>query len=401
MGPGAPTVGPMGTEIDVYGSAAPWAAQRPSVRPPPASDGSGLVIVCEQCAEVGGTERVIGALARAYPRATLIAPDFVGVDGRSGGDDYLRSRVRTAWRGGALQHYLLPLYSRRIRRLDLGGAAVVLSMASHGWSLAARPPSGARHLTYHAGPSPSLYTRRSWYLRAHPPLARPLARAAMPALRAHSRRLLHGTDRVLVPSGWSAAEIARLGGRDGEVLHPPVRTDFFTPAGSERRHLLFVARLVPHKRPEAVIEAFRSLRDELVVVGDGPLLQRLREAAPRNVRFTGHVDDRELRELYRSSRALVCPSVEEFGIVMAEAHACGAPVIAPRNGGALDIVRDGETGILLDRVDASSLAAAVRGLGRRSFDPGACRASAERFSEWRFLARFDQVLGEELGRVSH
>jgi glycosyltransferase involved in cell wall biosynthesis len=117
------------------------------------------------------------------------------------------------------------------------------------------------------------------------------------------------------------------------------------------------------------------------------------------VRFTGWVDDAELRELYRSSRALICPSVEEFGIVMAEAQACGTPVIAPRAGGAIDIVRDAETGFLLDRIDPRSLAAAVRELEQRSFDPQACRASAQRFSEQQFIGRLDQVLAEEFERA--
>ena len=103
-----------------------------------------------------------------------------------------------------------------------------------------------------------------------------------------------------------------------------------------------------------------------------------------------------LRDLYRSSLALVCPSVEEFGIVMAEAHATGTPVIAPNAGGACEIVEDGVTGLLLDRLDARSLATAVEAAVRHRFDPSACRASAERFAEHRFTAALDRVLGEEL-----
>jgi glycosyltransferase involved in cell wall biosynthesis len=364
-------------------------------------DGSGLVIVGEQMSELGGTERVMGAFSRAYPKATLVAPEFRRASVPLGERHPFRGRKRTAWEAGVRRQYLLPLYSRRISRVELNGADVVLSMGSHGWSMAAQVPVGARHLVYYTGPSPSLYTRPSWYVGAHPALMRPLVRAAMPALRAHNRRLVHRADRMLSSSSWAAAEIARLQGRGSEVLHPPVRTDFFTPAHRERRHLLFVGRLVPHKRLEDAIEASRSIGDDLVVVGHGPQLKLLPQVAPPNVRFTGWVDDAELRELYRSSRALICPSVEEFGIVMAEAQACGTPVIAPRAGGAIDIVHDAETGLLLDRIDPRSLAAAVRELDRHSCDPRACRASAERFSEQQFIARLDQVLAEEFGRAGH
>jgi glycosyltransferase involved in cell wall biosynthesis len=362
-------------------------------------DGTGLVIVGEQMSELGGTERVMGTFGRAYSKATLVAPEFRRANVPPGERHPFRGRKLTAWEAGVRRQYLLPLYSRRTRRIELNGADVVLSMGSHGWSMAAQVPVGARHLAYYTGPSPSLYTRPSWYLEAHPVLTRPLVRAVMPALRAHNRRLVHRADRMLSSSSWAAAEIARLQGRDSEVLHPPVQTEFFTPARRERRHLLFVARLVPHKRLDDVIEAFRSLKDELVVVGHGPQLELLPEAAPPNVRFTGWVDDAELRELYRASRALICPSVEEFGMVMAEAQACGTPVIAPRAGGAIDIVRDAETGLLLDRIEPRSLAAAVRELEQRSFDPQACRASAQRFSEQQFIGRLDQVLAEEFERA--
>ena len=120
-------------------------------------------------------------------------------------------------------------------------------------------------------------------------------------------------------------------GRGAEVVHPPVRTHFFTPAARRRRHFLAVGRLVPQKQLDDLVDAFRDLDETLVIAGRGPWMDRLRARAPANVRLAGWVDDSALRELYRRSRALVCPSVEEFGIVMAEAHACGIPVIAMPN----------------------------------------------------------------------
>jgi glycosyltransferase involved in cell wall biosynthesis len=174
-----------------------------------------------------------------------------------------------------------------------------------------------------------------------------------------------------------------------------VATDFFTPASRRRHHALAVARLVPHKRIQLAVEAFRDLDQELVVVGGGPLLEPLRARAPANVRLIGYVDDERLRELYRSSTVLVCPSIEEFGIAMAEAQAAGTPVIAPRAGGAAEIVGDGTTGILLERVDPGSISDAVRAVASRGFKPNACRVSAERFGERRFLDALHAVLSEE------
>jgi glycosyltransferase involved in cell wall biosynthesis len=184
-----------------------------------------------------------------------------------------------------------------------------------------------------------------------------------------------------------------------EVLYPPVKTRFFTPAPRPRRHYLLTARMTSFKRVEVVIDAFRRLDRPLVIAGGGPRLAPLRRSRPSNVRFTGFVSDEELRELYRCSRALVCPSVEEFGLVMAEALATGTPVIAPRAGGAMEIVDDGKTGILLDEVTPESLTQAVRAVEGMSFDAEACRGLAERFGENRFLVELDRIVSEELGHA--
>jgi glycosyltransferase involved in cell wall biosynthesis len=141
-----------------------------------------------------------------------------------------------------------------------------------------------------------------------------------------------------------------------------------------------------------VVEAFRELGEPLVVAGGGPGLERMRREAPRNVRFVGHVGDEELRELYRGSRALVSASVEEFGICLAEAQSAGVPVIAPRAGGSGEIVRHGESGILLDEITPAALARAVREVERMGIEPDACRAVGESFSEARFVRQLEGLL---------
>jgi glycosyltransferase involved in cell wall biosynthesis len=184
--------------------------------------------------------------------------------------------------------------------------------------------------------------------------------------------------------------------RSAEVLHPPVRTEFFTPGPSSGEYFLYVGRLVSYKGADVAVRAFAELPHErLVVVGRGHLEHELRRIAPPNVTFEPSVTDERLRDLYRSARALVYPANEDFGIVMAEAQACGTPVIGLAAGGALDIVVPGETGWLIERADASHVVRAVRKL--RPLDTGAIRANAERFSSARFRQRFATLLIEAAG----
>lgn len=361
-----------------------------------ANDGADLVVVHDQLGELGGSERVVAAILERFPAAELVAPRFVTTNCSSGPPPAFEARARVAWNGGRRRHFLAPVYARRIARVPLDGARVVLSTAGMGWSLAARVPRGARHVAYVTGVPRLLQGDAPKYLLDYPRPLRPLLAATVPLLRADLRRLMRRPDRVLTNSAWSASAVREVFGVHAHVVHPPVRTHFFTPEPRARRHALVVARLVPHKRIDVVLEAFRALDLELVVAGGGAWLERLRATAPANVRFTGCVSDEELRELYRASVVLIHASVEEFGIAMAEANACGTPVIAPRAGGALEIVRDGETGILLERVDAAGIATAVRRLSERPLAADTCRASSLRFTEERFVAAIERVVAQEL-----
>jgi len=360
-----------------------------------AGDGRELTIVGE-AVDCGGAERVLQTLANCFPAATLVSNHFH--------DLMSPDPIATAWAfnahlvpsGRRKRHFLAPLYARRLAAATVDGGRVVLALPSGGWALAAHVPPGGRMVSYSTGLPPALYGETRLYLRNEPPPLRPLLWSSLPALRADYRHLMRRVDRLLSVSRSSAAALERVHRREVDVIYPPVRTAFFTPACVPRSHYLAVARLVPQKQLDVVIEAFRDLEDDLVIVGRGAWLDRLRAVAPRNVRFTGWVQDSTLRELYRRSRALLCPSVEDFGIVMGEAQACGVPVIAPRTGGACDIVESSATGILLDSIDRHAIAGAVRSVPGRDLDPEACRASAERFAEERFVAEMKRVMSEEL-----
>jgi glycosyltransferase involved in cell wall biosynthesis len=371
-------------------------------------DGRGLAIVADQASEYGGVERSVETVLRRFPAATLVAPAFAATPGTQAHFARRLERLRhatngdgPAWLGqlklvgdgGRRRHFYGPVYARRVARQPLDQASVVLSVGGAAWSLAAATPPGARHLAWLGGPPRALYGHSRTYLREYPPGLRPVLRASMPALRAHHRRLLRRPERILSNSSYSATGLAAIAGREVEVLYPPVRTDYFTPGEEPRRRFAAVARLRFSKRVDLLVDAFRGLDHELVVAGDGPLLESLRAQAPPNVEFVGHLDDAELRELYRTSVGILSASVEEFGICLAEALAAGTPVLAPREGGASEIVVPGENGVLLDEVSPDAIAAGVRELVRRPLAPAACRRSVERFSEERFLAEIERALG--------
>ena len=116
--------------------------------------------------------------------------------------------------------------------------------------------------------------------------------------------------------------------------------------------------------------------------------------------FLGRVSDDQLDELYSTCRALIFPGIEDFGMVPVEAQAAGAPVIAFRGGGALETIREFETGIFFDEQSADSLIEAVNRFEKMRFDPLICRRQAKKFSPDNFRIQFLSLL-KDLGKVKN
>jgi glycosyltransferase involved in cell wall biosynthesis len=196
-------------------------------------------------------------------------------------------------------------------------------------------------------------------------------------------------------------------GRDSQVIEPPVDAARFArvpdpaPLSNAAPVYLCVSALVPYKRVELAVRAFSQpgrpeARRRLVVVGDGPERARLTRLAGPNVELRGRVDDDELLALYAACRAVVHPALDDFGIVPVEALAAGRPVVAFAAGGALDSVRDGETGVLFAEPTAEALVAALDRLERLTFEPLRLRAAAQRFDLVSFEQRFGAFVESSL-----
>lgn len=135
--------------------------------------------------------------------------------------------------------------------------------------------------------------------------------------------------------------------------------------------LLFVGRLVPYKGVGYLIEAMKSVRGVLWIVGDGPLLSSLRHQAAhlgiaQRVKFWGYLPDEQLSKLYRLCDLFVLPSInrsEAFGIVQLEAMAFGKPVINTRlSTGTTQVSLHGETGLSIHPRDSQTLSEAINSL---------------------------------------
>ncbi len=349
-----------------------------------------IALVHDWLTRMRGGERVLDALCDLYPEAELFT--LLHVAG-SQSPAIERRKIRSSFiqylpAAGRLYRHYLPLFPAAIEMLDLDRFDLVVS-TSHCAAKSVIRAGRARHLCYCLTPMRYAWDQYPQYFAAERIGRVPerLLRPVMAAMARWDAATAGRVDHYVGISRYIAARIAKYYNRQAEVVYPPVDTEFYHPDGSRRdRVALVVSALVPYKRVDLAIDACARAQVPLRIVGDGPELARLRRQAGPDVTFLGSPDDAGVREQYRKAAVALLPGVEDFGIVPLEAQACGTPVVALGDGGALETVVDGVTGLLVRGRSVEAMAEAIRRAVDRPFDAAAIRAHAERFSRPRFAA---------------
>ena len=227
------------------------------------------------------------------------------------------------------------------------------------------------------------------------------------------------SDKVTAISSYTAREVRELVPDDEmavEVIPYTITVTAKLNQESQAKPLLplvlYVGRLVERKGVEYLIRAFaevvRELPSELVIVGKGPEDQRLHQLTEelnlvQKVHFKGWVSRNELEKLYNQCNVFVLPAIidskgdtEGLGVVLLEAMSYMKPVVASNLGGITDIVKDRETGLLVNEKDPHGLSEAIKSLlsdpslaaslGKRGYEHVQKQFSWERIlSQWTAL----------------
>jgi glycosyltransferase involved in cell wall biosynthesis len=391
------------------------------------SDGADIppvAIVHDYLATVGGAERFLLSLHRAFPDApiytSLYEPsatfsEFKDLDIRVSGlnrSAFLRSNYRMAF------PFLAPTFSH------MHVPARVVLCSSSGWSHGVS--TDGTKLVYCLSPARWLYKPGDYFRRStgrNPlggdgpvaehihasTLSKTLVSVLRPALRRWDVAAARSAERYFTSSRSIAKEIADCYKITATVIPPPAAfslgDDLTTapeaaekaetaavskpealPPSFEDGYYLIVSRLERYKNVAQVITAFRELPAlRLVIAGSGPQAAELKQHATSNIHFTGRVTDEELRWLYEHCAALIAPANEDYGLTPVEAATFGKPTLALRGGGYLDTVREGITGLFFDDVDPVWIARVVEKHQGMSFDSSVIAAHSEQYSEDAFV----------------
>jgi glycosyltransferase involved in cell wall biosynthesis len=347
----------------------------------------------------GGSEQVLEQVLALFPQADLFTlVDFLPISRRRFLEGH---RVTTSFiqklpfARRRFRRYL-PLMPFAIEQFDMSGYDLIIS-SSHAVAKGVISGPYQTHVSYvhtpmrYAWDLEGDYLGRGW--RSLP------ARLLMHYLRIWDTRTTSGIDCLVANSAFIRQRIRKIYHRNAELIYPPVALEKFGVTIAKEDFYLVLSRLVPYKRVELAVDAFaRMPQRRLLVIGDGPERKRLQTRATPNVEFLGRVSDEARRHYLERSKALVYAGLEDFGIALVEAQACGTPVIAYGRGGAAEIVKHGRTGILYMVQSAEAMVAAVEQFERGApLDPFEIRQNAARFSVARFRSEFLAVIDRATG----
>jgi glycosyltransferase involved in cell wall biosynthesis len=366
-----------------------------------------IAVVHEWLLDFAGSERVLREILDLYPQADLFTlvdlPDDelkAAIPKRAKATSFLQALPRPRrW-----LRYYLPLMPLAIEQLDVSGYDIVVS-SNHAVAKGVITGPSQLHVSYVYTPMRYAWDLQHEYLRAAGLERGPLswaARLVLHRLRQWDVRSANGVDVFVADSAHVARRIQKAYRREAEVLYPPVDVSAFPMSAAKEGFYLTVSRLESYKRVDLLLEAFSRMPERrLVVIGDGPEMRRVRSRALPNVQVLGRLPTPAVREYLQRARAFLFAGIEDFGIVMVEAQACGTPVIAFGNGGAAEIVQS-DTGVLFHEQTAAALIDAVHRFEQypEGFAPARCRENALRFDRERFRTRFAELLSLHWERFS-
>ena len=329
----------------------------------------------------GGAERVLDALIGLYPKAPVytLLYDREKMGAQYGAVDEGRGKRIT------------------VESFDLRDFDVIIS-SSGAWSKGLVTRLDTTHVAYIHSPMRYVWDENERYLaQATGKKRRMGVRALLSYLRVWDHQAAQRPDVLIANSHYTRARIAKYYRRDAQVVFPPVACPFaaakLTPV-RDGAYFVAVSRLSAYKNMALVVETCNKLQLDVVVIGEGRELERLRAMAGPHVTVLGATDELTKWRYIANARAMLFGAEEDFGIVCAEALCVGTPVIALGRGGVCEIVEPGVTGETFRAPTVELMADGVRRFLEKEgrYDTSRMRTAAEAFAPDHFARRIREIV---------
>ncbi|HGX0418543.1 TPA: glycosyltransferase family 4 protein [Escherichia coli] len=353
-------------------------------------------IVADWFITYAGSEKVVAEFLDVFPEAALYSVvDFLSSENKS---HFKNKNITTTFIQNfpfARKKYqsYLPFMPLAIEQLDVSKHDVILS-SSHAVAKGVLTGPDQLYISYIHSPIRYAWDLQHQYLREsnlHKGFKGLLAKWILHNIRIWDCRTSNGVDHFIANSKFIARRIKKVYGRNADVIYPPVDVERFTLNENKEQYYFTASRFVPYKRIDLIVEAFSHMKDKkLVVIGDGPEMNKIKAKATSNIEILGYQSNSVMVDYMRNARAFVFAAEEDFGITPVEAQSCGTPVIAYGKGGALETIRpigvEKATGVFFYNQDVKSIIDSVNFFEQHSDEIilSDCRLNALKFSEQRF-----------------
>lgn len=365
-----------------------------------------IAIVHDWLTNLGGAERTVRALLDAFPGADLYSSVYSSRQLDLFTTDTVHTSFLQHWPLATRKHQIYPVMRRlAFESFDFSNYDVVISSSS-AEAKGIITSERTKHISYVHTPTRYYWSHYQQYLDApgfglFNPLVRWQLRRSLASARHWDFAAAQRPDVLIANSHSVQQRISTFYKRSSQVIHPPVSTEKMQtkttrPDGIPERYLVVVSRLIPYKRIDIAVRAAQQAGWPLVVIGSGSQLLKLQQMAGPTTYFLGQVSDSEVVRYLQHAAAMLFPGEEDFGITPVEAMAAGVPVIAYGLGGALDTVKPGTSGILVEKQTATGFKKAIQSLETRKFSTAKICQHADQFGEDQFKAKMQAVVLEAL-----
>ncbi len=345
----------------------------------------------------GGAEKVTVELANAFPADVVVGFDRSSKTVSFSLDDNGKLVSLDADSSFLLFRTLRLIFSFTYRTGFLNDYSWVIYSGNYA-PLAVQNHHRGKNVLYCHTPPRFIYDLKGFYQDRYKGMQAPIFNSLIRILKPRYEDALDKMDIIVANSENVRGRINRYLGKEAIVIHPPCAIENKRWIGQDG-YYLSLARLEPYKRVDKLIEAFMRMPErELVVVSGGSDYNRLKNLArnAKNISFTGWISEMKLNGLIgRAIASLYVPLDEDFGMSPVESMAAGKPVIGVAEGGLLETVIPGETGILVSKsLTIEEIICAIKELSpdRAREMRYACENRAKLFSQETFLQKMREVI---------
>ena len=355
----------------------------------------------------GGAEKVLETLCEMFPEAPIYTLLY---DKEKMSEKFAGRRIKTSFLQKfpkilrtRFRRYLLPLMPVAPEVFDLRDFDLVIS-SSGAWSKGIVTRLNTIHIAYLHSPMRFVWDYNEKYLRDIGKKIGFCKRMFLTYLRIWDYQATQRPDVLLANSKYTQERVRKYYRRDSRIIYPPVvngnqlENDINSEQKKEKgKYFLMVSRLTAYKKIDLAVKAFNKLELPLVIVGEGEQKKYLQKIAGKTVKIVGWQNEKNLAKYYRGARALIFPTIDDFGMVMVEAMNYGVPIIAIKKGGAKEIVKEGFSGEFFEAQTVEVLADGVRRFmeNEKKYDANVIKKEAEKFSREKFKEKIKEVIKEK------